>query len=198
MKLWLLDSDTANVGMIVNIAVSLSGCPIRGSVTTPVPLQPHLLGTTLGPASNQPRMWTSYSPPVVLPSPLGCPQLQMPNPFPSPLHTAPFTLVFVSGQITTCFGCRSSFLKPAVAPFNVVVQHKDYRSYTAPDGTSRQRYGNVYYHPNISCITVKQPQFHPANLVVSQQVIEKATQAHSDYLQAMLGVSLVIPSVSSS
>ena len=64
-------------------------------------------------------------------------------------------------------------------------------------GPSRQRYGNLYYHPNISCITVKQSQFNPANLVVSQQVREKVTQAHSDYLQAMLGVSLVIPVASS-
>ena len=93
---------------------------------------------------------------------------------------------------------QPTFPKSAVAPFNVVVKHKDNLSYTASDETSKQQYSNVYYHPNISCITVKEPQNNPANLVASQQVKEKATQAHSDYLQAMLGVSLVIPTVSSS
>ena len=85
-------------------------------------------------------------------------------------------------------------MKPAPIPFNLVVQHEDHRSYTAPDGTPKQRYGNVYYHLNRSCITAKQPHFDPTKLVVSQQVMERATQAHSDYLQAAFGVTLAIPS----
>ena len=36
LKLWLLDRDAANVGMVVNIAVSLSRHPIWGSVTVAI------------------------------------------------------------------------------------------------------------------------------------------------------------------
>ena len=85
-------------------------------------------------------------------------------------------------------------MKPALIPFNLVVRHEDHRSYTAPDGTPKQRYGNVYYHLTRNCITAKQPHFDPTKLVVSQQIMERATQAHSDYLQAAFGVTLAIPS----
>ena len=70
------------------------------------------------------------------------------------------------------------------------VKHEDSRSYTATDGSPRQRYGNVYYHLKLSCITAKQPQINPARLVVFQVVMERARQAHSDYRKTMLEVSL--------
>ena len=77
-------------------------------------------------------------------------------------------------------------MKPAVIPFNLVVKHEDNRSYTAPDGSPRQRYGNVYYYLNLSCISTKQPHFNSTRLVVSQEVAEEARQAHSDYLKTIL------------
>ena len=84
-------------------------------------------------------------------------------------------------------------MKPAVIQFNLVVKHEDSRSYNAPDGSPRQRYGNVYYHLNLSCITTKQPHFNPTRLVLSQEVMEGARQAHSEYLKTMLRVSQAIP-----
>ena len=60
------------------------------------------------------------------------------------------------------------------------------RKITALDGSPRQRYGNVYYHLNLSCITTKQPHFNPTRLVVSQELVEEARQAHSDYLKIIL------------
>ena len=181
-----------------------------GTTPGPVPLhhQPHPSSTTPGPVPlyRQPHpsgtmlpahqlaypsaIWTC-NPSSVLPGP---PKLWLPSPPTAPVYTAPFTLVFIMGQVSTCFGCRKSFMKPAPIPFNLVVRHEDHRSYTAPDGTPKQRYGNVYYHLNRSCITAKQPHFDPTKLVVSQQVMERATQAHSDYLQAAFGVTLAIPS----
>ena len=129
--------------------------------------------------------WSPCNPSIVLTGP---PQLGMPNPL-YPVSTAPFTLVFISGQISTCFDCRKGFMKPAATALNLVVKHEDNRSYTTHNGSPRQRYGNVYYHLNHSCITTKQPHFTPSRLVVSQEVIEGARQPHSDYLKTMLGVS---------
>ena len=75
---------------------------------------------------------------------------------------------------------------------DTVIQHKDFRSYTTNNGSVHQRYGNVYYHANLSCITQKQPHFNPAYLRVSQAVVEKATKVHSNYLAAMLGVNISV------
>ena len=120
----------------------------------------------------------------------GPPRLWTPPMQPSPFHMAPFVLMFISGQISNCFGCRHNFMKPATPSFDMVVQHKDYRSYTAPDGTQRSKYGNVYYHANLSCITIKQPQFHPTQLIVPQQVSDRVTTTHVDHLKATHGVTI--------
>ena len=104
----------------------------------------------------------------------------MPNPL-YPVSTAPFQLVLISGQISTCFGCRKGFMKPAVRALNLVEKHEDNRSYTTHNGSPRQRYGNVYYHLDRSCITTKQPHINPNRLVVSQEVVEGAR--HTDYLK---------------
>ena len=92
--------------------------------------------------------------------------------------------------MSTCFGCRRAFVKPVVAPHDLVIQHKDFCGYTAPDGVFRQRYGNVYYHVNLTCIASRQPSFNPSNLVVSSDVTARAISEHNDYIVSMLGVSL--------
>ena len=92
--------------------------------------------------------------------------------------------------MSTCLGCRGDFIKPAVASDNLVIQHKSWRGYTAPDGTHRQKYGNVYYHINMQCVTTKEPGFHPSNLVVGADVRTRATAVHNSFLAANLGVSL--------
>ena len=68
--------------------------------------------------------------------PLG---LQSP-PLLSPPSDVPYVLVFVKGNITTCFGCRAKFMKPSVPPYNLIVQHKDYRSYTDQEGVQQHRF----------------------------------------------------------
>jgi hypothetical protein len=98
--------------------------------------------------------------------------------------------MFRSGLVSTCFGCRRSFPKPSVAPYDLVIKHKDHQGYTAPDGTYRQRYGNVYYHVSLTCVTARQSSFNPANLVVPSEVKAMMTPTHDDYLMATLGVSI--------
>ena len=80
-----------------------------------------------------PTIWSPCNSSIASTAP---PQLWMPNPL-YPVSTAPFQLVLISGQISTCFGCRKGFMKPAVIPFSLVVKYKDNRRYTAPDGSPR-------------------------------------------------------------
>ena len=118
--------------------------------------------------------------------PLG---LQSP-PLLSPPSDAPYVLVFVKGNITTCFGCRAKFTKPAVPPYNLIVQHKDYRSYTDQEGVQQRSFGNVYYHLDIRCLQQKQGGFNPANLHISKDVQEGAQILHKQFLLEQFGVHL--------
>ena len=109
------------------------------SGTTPLPVhaQSHPSDATVVPMHQSmhtkypPTIWTACNPSTLPPGPH---QLWMPNLLSAPVCTAPFTLVFMSGQISICYGCRKNFTKPAVIPFNLVVKHEDNRSYTATDG----------------------------------------------------------------
>ena len=147
-------------------------------MTPPQLVTPHrILGAHATLPSHPPQLW----------SPMFIPTNNSSN-------TEPFTLVMLSGLISTCFGCRNNFIKPPKSPYDMVIRHKDNRPYIDPDGIPKQKYGNVYYHVNANCITRKQPQFTPAMLVVPPQVQERATRDHADYLQAMMGISLTVHS----
>jgi hypothetical protein len=102
-----------------------------------------------------------------------------------------YIVMFLSGNITTCFGCRLRFNKPPIPPFDLVVQHKDFRSYVDADGQQRQKYGNVYYHVNKSCILRKAKNFSTADMIVSQEVIEKALPEHAELLLERFGLRIM-------
>ena len=148
-------------------------------------LHPFTANQTWGP----PPLWTPTShiyctsPRQMCPPMLCTPSVHTPTP-------SPFVLLFRSGNIRNIsFGCRGSFSKQSCPPHDMVVQHKDYRKFVV-DGVERQRFGNVYYHPKLSCIRSKQPAFNPTQLQVSQAAKEQATSLRNQYLQDMMGVCL--------
>ena len=102
-----------------------------------------------------------------------------------------YIVMFLSGNITTCFGCRLRFNKPPIPPFDLVVQHKDFRSYVDADGQQRQKYGNVYYHVNKSCILRKAKNFSTADMIVSQEVLEKALPEPAELLLERFGLRIM-------
>ena len=128
-----------------------------------------------------PSLWTPPQLLGVAPQP----HLQPPTMWTPP---SPFTLMFKKGNISVCYGCRAPFPKQPVAPYDLIVQHQDFRKYTSPDGTIKQKYGNVYYHLSLGCIRVNQPQFDPTKMIVSQEVKERATSIHHNYILEVLGV----------
>ena len=121
---------------------------------------------------------------------LGPPSLLTPGIISNQPNTAPYVLMFLSGNISTCFGCRGNFTKPAIPPKNLVIQHEDYRSYMDKTGIRRQKYGKVYYHLNVSCIQMKQQNFDCRAVIISQKVLEEATMDHSDFVLKQFGVRL--------
>ena len=42
----------------------------------------------------------------------------------------PFNLHFISGNISKCAGCGNKYVKPAMPPYDLCIQHKEWRSFT--------------------------------------------------------------------
>ncbi len=63
---------------------------------------------------------------------------------PPPVPPSPFTLHVVSGNISICTGCRGQFLKDAPSPYNLCIQHMEWRQFT-PHGynTPQQKFCNA-------------------------------------------------------
>ena len=76
-----------------------------------------------------------------------------------------FWVYKLNKRITTCFGCRGKFTRSAdggipVPPLDIVLQCNESRSYYDKDGNIHEKdNSNTYYHPNITCIKQKHPDF---------------------------------------
>lgn len=83
----------------------------------------------------------------------------------------PFRIHFISGNISVCNGCKGKYDKKVGPPNNICVQHEEWRTFT-PQGSSdkQSRFGNVYYHCNITCIMAIWPSFIPSTVVVPVEV----------------------------
>ena len=74
------------------------------------------------------------------------------------LPLEPFTLVFITGNISLCSGCLNHYQKPIVPPFDVCVKHTEWRSFSV-DGTPKRKLSPAYYHVNCHCIQSNWPLF---------------------------------------
>ena len=46
--------------------------------------------------------------------------------------TNPFTLTFISGNISICEGCRQRYVKPATPPIDLCIRHKEWQDFIDP------------------------------------------------------------------
>ena len=98
---------------------------------------------------------------------------------------------FISGNISTCFGCRNSLKKFQDPPADLCIQHQDWRDYIAPNtGISQAKYGNVYYHCRPECVKLRHANFLPSTLLVPQDIVEKLSSVHKNYLCATFGLTV--------
>ena len=96
-------------------------------------------------------------------------------------------LQFCSPLVRNCFGCSQS-LKPggniSQPPFNLVVVTQMNRFFTSPqNGEIMSRKGNVYFHPQLSCIRMKQPCFVPDMVQLPPALAPHLLPVHITYLQ---------------
>ena len=52
-------------------------------------------------------------------------------------------------RLPKCAGCNNKYSKPAIPPFDLCVQHKEWRTFTpTPGGESQYKFAPAYYHFN--------------------------------------------------
>lgn len=103
----------------------------------------------------------------------------------SPAPTAePFTLCFIMGNISVCYGCRQKYRKPCQPPEDLCVQHKEWREFF-PSGsaTTQTRFCNVYYHCNAPCIQARCPYFKADQLIIPAMIAAQMLPIHTQYLE---------------
>ena len=128
-------------------------------------------------------------------SPISSSQLQtspgfgfMPTP-PTPGFSpqTPFKLCFQTGNISVCNGCMRKYPKPPAPPYDIVIQHEEWRHFLA-GGVPQTRFGNAYYHATPTCIQAKWPNFQPCHLQIPKEVFALLNNQHKWLLANNFGV----------
>ena len=116
----------AGTSAIVASTVSHSAPGAYYPQSHPLPYQPYTSYPSCQP-SYMPKFSPVFSPPDTAYDP------------PAGATTSPFSLVFVSGNISVCAGCSNHYPKPIMAPYDVSVWHTEWRSFTV-DGTPKSKF----------------------------------------------------------
>ena len=113
-----------------------------------------------------------------------------------PVPPSPFNLVFITGNISVCQGCRIKFPRNSDgsivdAPYNIVVQHEEERQFKNPSTSSIQtKKGNAYYHAYLPCLHSKWPQFNGQDIIISDSIKSKLLESHKVLLYQNFGLYL--------
>ena len=105
---------------------------------------------------------------------------------PAAAPESPFTLVFITGNISVCASYSNHYPKPAMAPYNVCIRHTEWQTFT-PGGTHKSKFAPAYYHVNFPCLQKNWPSFHPVNLVIQPEVFQKLSDTYIHFLCTCIG-----------
>ena len=104
----------------------------------------------------------------------------------------PFHICFVAGNISVCNGCKGRYYKEAGPPHDLCVQHEEWRTFTLSGSAIPQsRFGNVYYHCSVNCISAVWPSFFPSLVIVPPHMHAKLDHVHKQWISSQFGI--VIP-----
>jgi len=106
-----------------------------------------------------------------------------------------FSVVFLGNRVKKCYGCTQEFARKANGtlldpPHDIVIRHADHREYySGGEKKLTKQKQNTYFHPCISCVRSKCPNFAADQLDMSA-VAGKLTSVHLSYLQNHFGLTL--------
>lgn len=159
-------NNNSNVAEVSVGDVSVQGCSFFSSINSS------------SSSSVVPPYYTSNYVPQVPLTPTPSPISPIPSsPYFIPPSTHPFKLWFLSGNISTCNGCLRKYDKPPTPPYDLVVQHEEWRNFVA-GGVQQVKFGNAYYHCTPVCIQAKWPMFLPCNLQIPDDIRSSLTENH--------------------
>ena len=94
-----------------------------------------------------------------------------------------FTLCFITGNITTCIGCKNKHPKQPQEPYDLCIKHQEWRQFMSlSTATSQSKFGNAYYHCQMQCVWMRHPNFVGSNLQVPSEMIEKLSPVHKHHV----------------
>ena len=135
------------------------------------------------------------SPSLLLPSTVMMPYPPQPPPL-LPSQCQPFSVRFISGNISVCSGCKQRFpRKPTGAvcdpPNDIVIQHHEERTFKSPTtGLLTSKPGNAYYHVNLACLWTNWPGLRGQDIRVTSDVAAKLFLQHKAVLYHQLGLTI--------
>ena len=102
----------------------------------------------------------------------------------------PYCLQIIPPHVEKCYGCKRKFRprkKVLTSPDDLVVSHKEKRSYRDKSGASVQAdaISNVYFHLAIGCIQPTNSSFKLSCLKIYDSNRAKLTDAHKSKLQEL-------------
>ena len=103
----------------------------------------------------------------------------------SPATESPFTLVLFTGNISVCAVCLSHHPKPAKAPYDMLVRHPEWRSFT-DSGNLKSKFAPTYYHVSLLCIQKNWPVFHVSKLLIQPDTFQKLNDIHIHFLHTLV------------
>lgn len=101
----------------------------------------------------------------------------------------PFTLCFISGNISVCIECKNKYPKTPKPPQDLCIKHEEWRQFTLPNtATPQSKFGNIYYHCRMECVWMRCPNFTLSDLQVPPEMTEKLSSAHKELLLSTFGL----------
>ena len=82
-------------------------------------------------------------------------------------------LYFIFGNIAKCAGCGDKYMKPALPPYDLCVQHMEWRLFTV-NGAQQSKFSLAYYHDNALCIQKNWPIFRPQHTPDTLEIESKS------------------------
>ena len=107
-------------------------------------------------------------------------QHHSPQAYSTPAH---LFFYFLNGNIRVCRGCRQKYVRPLLPPHDICIKHQEWQEFT-PVRCSQPitRYGNVYYHCNVSCVQARCPYFEPHMLHITPNILMQLMPSHTKLL----------------
>ena len=117
---------------------------------------------------------------------------QTPTPYQSYYQPpVPFTLAFISGNISICIGCKNKYPKSPKPPQDLCIRHEEWRQFTPPNSSTPQsKFGNVYYHCRKECIWMRCPYFTSNDVQLPPEVVCNLTATHKQMLLTEFGLAI--------